>query len=88
MKLREAAKLTQSIVDNGETLKFKSKVLVDKHCIGGVPGNRTTMLVVPIMAALGYKMPKTSSRSITSPAGTSDTMEVLEPVSLSTKKIK
>ncbi|MBT4174633.1 AMP phosphorylase [archaeon] len=88
MKLREAAKLTQSIVDNGETLKFKSKVLVDKHCIGGVPGNRTTMLVVPIMAALGYKMPKTSSRSITSPAGTSDTMEVLAPVSLSTKKIK
>lgn len=88
LDLKESAKLTQAIVDNGETLKFKDKILIDKHCIGGVPGNRTTMLVVPIMAALGYKIVKTSSRSITSPAGTADTMEVLAPVGLSTKKIK
>jgi len=58
------------------------------NCIGGIPGNRTTMIVVPIMAALGYKMPKTSSRSITSPSGTADTMEVLAPVSLGVKKLK
>lgn len=26
-------------------------VVVDKHCIGGIPGNRTTMLVVPIVVS-------------------------------------
>jgi thymidine phosphorylase len=51
--------------------------VVDKHCIGGIPGNRTSMLVVPIVAAHGMLCPKTSSRAITSPAGTADTMEVL-----------
>jgi thymidine phosphorylase len=51
--------------------------VADKHCIGGIPGNRTSMLVVPIVAAHGMPIPKTSSRAITSPAGTADTMEVL-----------
>ena len=42
-------------------------------------GNRTTLLVVPIVAAAGITMPKTSSRAITSPAGTADTMETIAP---------
>ena len=63
-------------------------MIVDKHCIGGVPGNRTTMIVVPMLAAAGLTVPKTSSRSITSPAGTADTMEVLCPVSIDVKKMK
>ena len=57
-------------------------LVVDKHCIGGIPGNRTSMLVVPIVAAHGLLCPKTSSRAITSPAGTADTMEVLARVEL------
>ena len=61
--------------------------LVDKHCIGGIPGNRTSMLVVPIVAAHGMLMPKTSSRAITSPAGTADTMEVLAAVDLDPKRL-
>ncbi len=77
---KETVDLTKAIVDNGERLKFKKKIIVDKHCIGGVPGNRTTMVVVPIITALGLTMPKTSSRAITSPAGTADTMEVLANV--------
>src|SRR5690606_31284081 len=44
--------------------------------------NRTTPIVVAIVAALGYRIPKTSSRAITSPAGTADTMEVMAPVAL------
>jgi len=56
--------------------------VVDKHCIGGIPGNRTSMLVVPIVTAYGMWCPKTSSRAITSPAGTADTMEVLAEVEL------
>jgi thymidine phosphorylase len=56
--------------------------VVDKHCIGGIPANRTSMLVVPIVTAHGMLCPKTSSRAITSPAGTADTMEVLAEVEL------
>lgn len=57
------------------------------NCIGGIPNNRTTMVIVPIVASLGYTMIKTSSRSITSAAGTADVMEILAPVDLSYEKI-
>jgi AMP phosphorylase len=87
MNLEEAINLTQAIVDRGYRIKLDRKVVLDKHCAGGVPGNRTTMIIVPIIAALGYTIPKTSSRSITSAAGTADTMEVLCPVCLSHEKI-
>lgn len=84
----ETVALTRAMIHTGERLKLKSRVVVDKHCIGGVAGNRTTMLVVPIIAAAGLKIPKTSSRSITSAAGTSDTVEVLCDVSFSLDKMK
>jgi thymidine phosphorylase len=74
--------LTRAMTDSGERLRWNEPVVVDKHCIGGIPGNRTSMLVVPIVAAHGMVMPKTSSRAITSPAGTADTMEVLAKVNL------
>lgn len=89
LDMDEAVFLTKAIVENGDKIKFENqKVIMDKHCIGGVPGNRTTMIVVPIIALLGLYIPKTSSRSITSPAGTSDTVEVLANVTLDAKKIK
>ena len=87
LTLKESAYLTKAIVDSGNKLSFRSKYVLDKHCAGGIPNNRTTMIITPIIASLGYIMPKTSSRSITSPAGTADTMEVLAPVTLSHKKI-
>jgi len=40
------------------------------------------MIVVPIVAACGLTIPKTSSRAITSPAGTADAMETIAPVDL------
>jgi len=64
------------------------RIIVDKHSVGGLAGNRTTMIAIPIIAAFGLYIPKTSSRAITSPAGTADTMEVLAPVSFSMRKIK
>lgn len=85
---RETVNLTKAIVKHGNKLVFKDKIIMDKHCIGGVPGNRTTMIVVPILTALGYRMPKTSSRAITSPAGTADTMEVLANVVNDAPKLK
>jgi len=87
---KEVEYLTNSMVNVGQTLKFaknKKDIVVDKHCIGGIPNNRTTMLIVPIVAAAGLKIPKTSSRSITSPAGTADTMEVLANVNLTLTKM-
>jgi len=80
LDMEEAVNLTKAIVANGSQLKFNKKIVADKHCIGGVAGNRTTLIVVPIVTALGITMPKTSSRAITSPAGTADTMEVLANV--------
>ena len=79
--------LSQAMVDTGERLDWKEPLVVDKHCIGGIPGNRTTMIIVPIVAAHGMLMPKTSSRAITSPAGTADTMEVLAKVDLRLGKL-
>jgi len=75
--------LTRAMVNCGERLSWKGVDRVfDKHCIGGLPGNRTTPLVVSIVSAAGLVMPKTSSRAITSPAGTADTMEALTTVDL------
>lgn len=78
----ELVALTRAMVDVGDRLSWPSDVVMDKHCIGGLPGNRTTPIVVAILAASGLVMPKTSSRAITSPAGTADTMETLAPVDL------
>ena len=74
--------LTEAMIASGRRLDWREPLVVDKHCIGGIPGNRTSMLVVPIVAAYGLVFPKTSSRAITSPAGTADTMEVLANVEL------
>jgi len=74
--------LTRAMAAVGTRLSWDEPLVVDKHCIGGVPGNRTSMIVVPIVAAHGLPIPKTSSRAITSPAGTADTMEVLARVDL------
>jgi len=88
MGLDEIACLTRAIVNTGDIFKLDHEKIIDKHCIGGVPGNRTTMIVVPIIAAAGLYIPKTSSRAITSPAGTADTMEVLCKVSFSLQEMK
>jgi len=88
LSTKEIVDLTKAMIETGDRLKFKSKRVFDKHCIGGVAGNRTTMLVVPIVAAGGIIIPKTSSRAITSPAGTADTMEVLANVTLDIKKVQ
>jgi AMP phosphorylase len=84
----EIVALTEATVASGETLDLNSKMVLDKHCIGGVAGNRTTMLIVPIIAAAGLYIPKTSSRSITSASGTADTMELLCNVKIKIDELK
>jgi len=84
----EVLSLTRAMASVGGRLTWNGDRIVDKHCIGGIPGNRTSMIVVPIVAAHGLKMPKTSSRAITSPAGTADTMEVLARVDVGSEEMR
>jgi putative thymidine phosphorylase len=88
MTTEETILLTKSMARHGDALRLGKYPVIDKHSIGGIPGNRTTLVVVPIIAAAGYFIPKTSSRSITSPAGTADTMEVLAKVAFPIGKMK
>ena len=79
--------LTKAMVKSGDQLKFDSAVVADKHSVGGVPGNRTTPIITSIAAAAGLLIPKTSSRSVTSPAGTADTVETFMNVELQAEQI-
>ncbi|MCQ8893421.1 MAG: AMP phosphorylase [Methanolinea sp.] len=88
MDMDEVEHLTRAMVDTGERLMFHSHPIVDKHSIGGVPGNKISLLVVPIIAASGLKIPKTSSRAITGAGGTADLMEVLAPVHFSAAEVQ
>ncbi|MDF2182142.1 thymidine phosphorylase family protein [Neptuniibacter sp. CAU 1671] len=88
LNIEEVTDLTKAMVESGNRIHWEQPMVVDKHCVGGLPGNRTTPIVVPILCAAGLTMPKTSSRAITSPAGTADTMETLTEVSLSLKAMR
>lgn len=78
----ETFELTKAMVEVGEQLEWNRDIIVDKHSVGGLPGNRTSPIVVAIVAACGLTIPKTSSRAITSPAGTADAMETVTKVDL------
>lgn len=89
LNLAEITALTRAMVASGNQLHWPGCDRVfDKHCIGGLPGNRTSPIVIAIASAAGLVIPKTSSRAITSPAGTADTMEVLTEVDLSLEQLK
>jgi thymidine phosphorylase len=79
---REICALTRAMIEVGDRIAWDKVPIVDKHSVGGLPGNRTTPIIVAVVAACGLTIPKTSSRAITSPAGTADTMETMAPVDL------
>jgi len=87
MSLKETKALIRAMVKTGSRLRLRGKI-ADKHCIGGIAGNRTTPIIISICSAAGLIMPKTSSRAITSAAGTADVIETLARVDFSTNKIK
>ncbi len=84
----ETEALSRAMIKTGKTIDFGPGPILDKHSVGGIPGDKTSMLVVPIVAAAGFTIPKTSSRAITSPAGTADRVETLCPVDLSINEIR
>jgi AMP phosphorylase len=88
MNLREIKDLTLAMIATGDIIDFDLEKVFDYHSIGGVPGNKVTLLIVPIVAANGLMIPKTSSRAISSPCGTADIFEVLANVSLTAEEIK
>ncbi|HPC89494.1 MAG TPA: AMP phosphorylase [Methanothrix sp.] len=88
MDSQEVEWLTKAMIDTGERIRFDTHPVMDKHSIGGVPGNKVSLLVVPIVAAAGLLIPKTSSRAITGAGGTADLMEILAPVEFSAEEIK
>jgi len=88
LDLDELVDYTLAMIHTGTSLSFGEGPIADKHSVGGIPGNRTTLIVVPILAANGLIVPKTSSRAITSPAGTADTMELFAEVALSPERLR
>jgi putative thymidine phosphorylase len=94
MNKEEIINLIRAMVDVGNRIKFNYKHVLDKHCIGGVAGNRTTPIVVSIIVAaikelkLNAIIPKTSSRAISSAAGTADVIELLARVEFDIEEIK
>jgi AMP phosphorylase len=85
---QETEWLTKAMIETGDRIRFDTHPVMDKHSIGGVPGNKVSLLVVPIVAAAGLLIPKTSSRAITGAGGTADLMEILAPVEFNAEEIK
>lgn len=88
MDFKETVDLIEAFLEFGNKISFKGKFVVDKHCIGGIPGNRTTPIVVSICAASGLIFPKTSSKAITSAAGTADVIGAIAEIEFSLKELK
>jgi thymidine phosphorylase len=88
MEQDEIVSLTEALIESGEKIKWNRSRVADEHSVGGLPGNCTTLIVVPVIAAFGLLMPKISVRATTSPAGTADAMETLAPVDLGLKQMR
>lgn len=88
INMEENEYLSRSMINTGKRLKWGKKRIFDKHSLGGIPGKKETLLIVPIVAAAGLIIPKTSSRAISSPSGTADTMETIANVEFNSEEIK
>lgn len=85
----EMYQTAKAMAECGVMFKYpKGEIIADKHCIGGVPGNETTMVLIPLIASLGIKIPKNFSKSITSPAATGECVNVLMDINFNKEGIE
>ncbi len=85
----EMYQTAKAMAECGVMFKYpKGEIIADKHCIGGVPGNDTTMILIPLIASLGIKIPKNFSKSITSPAATGECVNVLMNINFNKEGIE
>ncbi len=88
MTSSEVLSLTESLVGDEIIRWDEENIVVDHHCLGGVPGNKTDIIITAIVSAYGLPMPKTAARSLTSCAGVADTFSVLANVDMTESKLK
>lgn len=94
LDMEEIKNLTKAMIQTGNVLKHNTAYVLDLHSCGGVAGNRTSPIVVSIIASaidllkLDAVISKTASRAITSASGTADAMECVAKVIFTPEEIK
>ena len=76
MSAKETRSLTESMRDSGEVLEFPKddRPIVDKHSTGGV-GDKVSLVLAPLLACLGYRVPMISGHGLGITGGTLDKLE-------------
>jgi len=78
MNFDETMQLTRAMIDTGKTMQWKAgKFLVDKHSTGG-QGDKTSLILAPLMACCGCRIPMISGRGLGPTGGTLDKLESIK----------
>ena len=84
--VHELAYTTKATAYTWDMYRFPG-IVAGKYCIWWVPGNETTMIVIPILASLWITVPKTFSKAITSPAATGECVNVLMDIEFDKQEV-